>query len=91
MGIICVKVILNYDLGSLNTLSVGTTSSLTSRFIAKISIGMGTELPVTSERWGDKEEVGIARDVPRTTRENKGKFLAQRVTEEAMLAVVPSE
>lgn len=90
MGIICVKVILNYDLGSLNTFSVGP-SSLTSRFIAKISIGMGTELSVTSERWGDKEEVGIARDVLRTTRENKGKFLAQRVTEEAMLAVVPSE
>lgn len=52
---------------------------------------MGTELSVTSERWGDKEEVGIARDVLRTTRENKGKFLAQRVTKEAMLAVVPSE
>lgn len=33
---------------------------------------MGTEFSVTSEQWGDKEEVGIARDVPRTTRENTG-------------------
>ena len=33
---------------------------------------MGTEFSVTSEQWGDKEEAGIAGDVPRTTRENTG-------------------